>query len=509
MNAQHCIRLAITSLLVAACEHAQERDLHPEGHQHEEAELEPLAITRWTADYELFVELTRPAPGKPVRYHAHITRLADFAAVTEGTLRLRFKTADKVVAEATQQGVKRPGIFVFESPAPAAGKYELQLRYEHASKVDMFDCGTLEVSDRPASTEERPGGAITFLKESQWKIPFETAWAEQHPIAHVLEVPATVEPAASDQLTIGAPTAGRYFHAAKLVLAEGLRVRKGDVIGSIAPTVAGDDFSRLQIAVDEARLARDQVQREIDRVEPLVQQGLLPGRRLLELQNRLATESAKLNAASGRVGHVVTPGGAGTITLRSTLDGVVSQVLVSNGQPVEAGAPLVRLGGTDHLWIRSRFVAKPAADLASAEPRSVRLADGAQIELEPLAARFLSTLPVVDPRSRLATWIVDVAQAVPTDLRVGANVVLSIRFGAPHSLLAVPRSAVVEIDTRPYVFVQIDGEHFEKRSVVLGATDPPWVAVSSGVKAGERVVTRGGFDIHLASLMGTIESHRH
>jgi multidrug efflux pump subunit AcrA (membrane-fusion protein) len=79
----------------------------------------------------------------------------------------------------------------------------------------------------------------------------------------------------------------------------------------------------------------------------------------------------------------------------------------------------------------------------------------------------------------------------------------------PQLLLAIPRGAVVEINTRSYVFVQADGEHFEKRAVTLGRQDGPWVEVSSGVAKGERVVTHGGFDIHLASLMGTVESHRH
>lgn len=87
--------------------------------------------------------------------------------------------------------------------------------------------------------------------------------------------------------------------------------------------------------------------------------------------------------------------------------------------------------------------------------------------------------------------------------------VLSVRIGKPALALAVPRMAVVEINTRPYVFVQADGEHFEKRTVTLGQADGGFVRVESGIKAGERVVTRGGFDIHLASLMGTIESHRH
>jgi multidrug efflux pump subunit AcrA (membrane-fusion protein) len=191
---------------------------------------------------------------------------------------------------------------------------------------------------------------------------------------------------------------------------------------------------------------------------------------------------------------------------------------VPNGEPVEAGAPLVRIGGTEHLWVRARFVAKPASLLADPRPIALRLASGERVALEPLGARFVSALPVVDATSRVATWIVDVPTrkldasnipAVPTDLRPGASVVLAVRVGKPAPALAVPRAAVIEISTRPYVFVQFDGEHFEKRPVTVGPADGDFVRIEAGIEAGERIVTRGGFDVHLASLMGTVESHRH
>jgi membrane fusion protein, heavy metal efflux system len=76
-------------------------------------------------------------------------------------------------------------------------------------------------------------------------------------------------------------------------------------------------------------------------------------------------------------------------------------------------------------------------------------------------------------------------------------------------VLAVPRSAVVEINTRPFVFVQTEGESFEKRAVQLGGASGDLIEIEQGVTENERIVTRGGFDIHLASLMGSVESHRH
>ena len=194
--------------------------------------------------------------------------------------------------------------------------------------------------------------------------------------------------------------------------------------------------------------------------------------------------------------------------MKSTLDGVVSEVLAVNGEPVEGGAPLLRIGGTDHSWLRARFVARAPGTFVDAVPAAVRLPGGARLDL-PTGARFVSAAPSIDPRSRVATWIVDIPKSPGAALRAGTNVVLLVRVGAPETVVAVPRDAVVELNTRPYAFVQADGEHFQKRAIEVGRSDGGWIQIVSGVGKGERVVSRGGFDVHLAAMMGTVESHRH
>ncbi len=527
------IRLSVAVLFVAmslSCRGGHgHNDDHGSGHGHghgeeqghgEGDEIEPLAITKWTDDHELFVEFPPPAPNKPVRYHAHVTRLRDNHAATGGSFAVRFKTATGVAAETSIEGVARAGIFTPQGPAPAAGSYALEMAYTIDGKTDVFDCGKIVVATKPPKAGDEGGGAISFLKESQWKIAFATAWAGQRSMAKEIELPATVEPAASDQLTVGAPTGGRFFHNPKLALAAGLRIKKGDVVGTIAPTVAGDDFSRLQFAVEDARIAKQQTKAEIKRIKPLVDQGLLPRRRLTELDNALSNHNAKLKSARRRLGRVVAPGGGGGLVLRSTLAGVVSQVLVPNGEPVEPGTALLRINGTERLWIRARFVARPASELIDAAPAAVRLPSGQRIDLSKGSASFLSPLPVIDPVSRIATWVVNVAPGTKTarpeqsrnnahaSLRVGSSAVLAVRIGKPKTVLAVPTSAVIDINTRPYVFVQIDGESFDKRAVTLGDRDGDFIHLVSGIKEGDRIVTIGGFDVHLASLMEFILAPR-
>ena len=67
----------------------------------------------------------------------------------------------------------------------------------------------------------------------------------------------------------------------------------------------------------------------------------------------------------------------------------------------------------------------------------------------------------------------------------------------------------VEFDGRPSVFVQIAGERFEQRTITIGARDASRVLVSSGVAAGERVVTQGAYQIRLASQSSAVPAHGH
>jgi len=73
----------------------------------------------------------------------------------------------------------------------------------------------------------------------------------------------------------------------------------------------------------------------------------------------------------------------------------------------------------------------------------------------------------------------------------------------------VPAGAVVDDAGRPIVFVQRDGETFERRAVTLGARTGDLVQVTGGVASGDRVVTRGAYLVRLASLSTSVPAHGH
>ncbi len=74
---------------------------------------------------------------------------------------------------------------------------------------------------------------------------------------------------------------------------------------------------------------------------------------------------------------------------------------------------------------------------------------------------------------------------------------------------AVPKAAVLMEAGRPYVFVQTVGESFARRYVDLAGRDGDLIGLKSGVALGDRVVTRGAYEVQLASAAKGLPAEGH
>jgi hypothetical protein len=94
-------------------------------------------------------------------------------------------------------------------------------------------------------------------------------------------------------------------------------------------------------------------------------------------------------------------------------------------------------------------------------------------------------------------------------LRVGATLRVRVPAGEPWQGTVVPEDALLEHDGRKIVYVQVEGEAFEERVVEVGARSGTLVGLERGVKASERVVTRGANVIRLSAKATTQPAHGH
>jgi multidrug efflux pump subunit AcrA (membrane-fusion protein) len=104
---------------------------------------------------------------------------------------------------------------------------------------------------------------------------------------------------------------------------------------------------------------------------------------------------------------------------------------------------------------------------------------------------------VIDPESRTLPVVLRVENA-DRRLKVGMLARARLFLGDSVSGLAVPTEAVQDEEGLKVAYVASGGETFERRVLELGPGDGSWTIVRSGLSPGERVVTRGAYQVHLA-----------
>lgn len=485
------------------------------GHSHDHGSVgadahgdEPpsLAITRWADGHELFVELDVPVAGESFSYHAHVTRLADNAPATSGQLTLRFEQDSFVVESHTDPAVARPGIFSQTALAPPAGTYRLVIAYEADGDQALWDGGDVVVAaTEPAPHPQEDEGEIAFLKETQWAVPFRVAPARARSLAPTISASGVARPDPAHSAIVAAPVDGLVVWGDAMPVV-GTRVASGDRLGTLVPAGAAEHWASLSADLATARIDRDVARGELSRLERLEADELVSPARLDQARAAASRAEARVVAARRRQG-ALTSSEAGAVPIRAPADGLIVRVGASHGALAPSGSPLVTVAGDGGVFIDARVASRRHRDLRPLASLTLTRPGETPIDLLAAGGQLQTERLLFDPETLLAPLVATVPARV--DVAPGELIELSVGVGSGEPVLAVPRSAVVEINGQDVVFVQRTGESFTRRRVELGPADATHVAIRSGLAEGDRVVVEGGFDVHVASLSGALESHRH
>jgi cobalt-zinc-cadmium efflux system membrane fusion protein len=484
-------------------------------------ELPTLDVTHWTDKTELFMEYPVLVSGQKSLFAVHLTRLNDFGPVNDGHARVEF------TPESGGQPISligpppsRPGAFRVEDAAPPAGRYRWALVLESAALSDRHDLGTITVfaDDRAAqagaeshAAKDDPA-AIAYLKEQQWTNPFATAQAQEAEFRTAVRAPATVHPLPGGEAIVAAPAAGRF--TAKELLSIGDRVKAGQLLGSLEPRLAaGPDRATLDAEVAEARAALDGARLEQTRAERLLAERAVPARRVEDARRATVIAEARLRAAEARLAQrdetLRAGGGAAAgnaFALRAPISGRLAEVSATLGASYDEGAALFRIVRTDRVELE---VQVPAADVATAR-QTADLAlelpgSPTPIALDP---HHVHDSGVIDATTRALGLQMEVVN--PGESLLVGQVGTAILYGSKRERLpAVPEAAVLMEAGRPYVFVQEGGEKFSRRFVEVASREGGLVGIKSGVKPGDRVVTKGSYDVQLASAAKGLPAEGH
>jgi Cu(I)/Ag(I) efflux system membrane fusion protein len=176
------------------------------------------------------------------------------------------------------------------------------------------------------------------------------------------------------------------------------------------------------------------------------------------------------------------------VALRAPIAGFVTRFNAVLGSRADSETVLYELADLSSLWAIASVHERDAAQIRVGMIAEFRPAGEAASALRAHVALVEPQLDESLRQSRVRLSLRNDTYA----LRPGQYGEVS--FGlAERTGLFVPRDAVIDTGLARYVYVQTGEERFEPRAVELGAREGESVEVRSGIRAGERIVTRGNF----------------
>jgi len=181
--------------------------------------------------------------------------------------------------------------------------------------------------------------------------------------------------------------------------------------------------------------------------------------------------------------------------LKAPFSGVVTKTQASPGDVVDAGRDVFTVADLSRVWVQAEVYEKDLGRL--------RIGQSAFITVDtypnqPFEGKVAYISDVLDPQTRTARVRCEVANS---DLRLKTDMFANIELPTKFSkqAIAVPASALQEVEGKNVVFIRRSQTQFEKREVEKGVTVNNQTEIVSGLKPGEPVVTQGAF--HLKSIL--------
>jgi membrane fusion protein, heavy metal efflux system len=495
--------LVLPLLCFAACAtHTHDDEDH---HAHEES----VVVTRWTDSLEIFIEYPVPHGPGDIVFLTHLTRISDWSPISQGEVALLVTGPDGGTVETVVSRALRPGIYSIRHRFAREGAHTLQLVYRDAAFIDTCALPDVSIQKEHVHGDEEnhqadAGATITFLKEQQWNDDFSTEVAAMQPVNPSVSVSGELFAPTGKMVDIAAPVNGILLvRPGSELPTHGTWVTKGRVLATLSPD-PGNVSGLAQVRAEYLDAEAD-----FERVQRLHADGAVSMKRLETARHRYDAARAGYDllkkSASWEAGSA-----DATLRITAPISGIVERINVRPGQHITAGQQLFVLADPSRLVLSARL---PAAHASAAGNISDAWFEAEGFDtpyrVSALNGRLLSTGKVLDPATR-TLYVAFEFDNPGKALSIGLYADTRIEFGSAQPVLAVPRSAIIdEGDGVHILYVQKEGEAFERRRVQPGRYGEVYVEVLDGLDAGERIVSRGAQLIRLASLSGSVPEHGH
>ena len=465
--------------------------------------LASLSYTLYTEKTELFVEFNPLVVGTTSKFAAHFTKLGEnFTALTEGTVTVSLIMGDKGVRH-TVEAPASPGIYRLALKPSSAGKGRLVFDIKTKDYTDkiVLDNVTVFTTAEEAMAEAQPepsSNTLSYLKEQAWKVEFANAPVYTQPFHEIIKASGEILSAPGDEVMVTANANGAVSFANN-ALTVGSLVTNGQALFVLSGSsnVVDNTESRYK----EAKVNYEKAKLDYERASSLVKDKIVSEKDFLVTKAAYENAEITYNTLSKNYS-------ARGQRINAPKRGYLKNILVSEGEYVTAGQPLATVSQNQKLRLKAEVSQRYYLKLASVKSANFKTVyDDKVYDTQSLNGKLVSYGKNVNHEDHLIPIVFEIdnrGEFVP-----GSLVEIFIRSATITNALVIPISALVEEQGTFYVYVQTAGESFEKREVKLGGNDGQNTQALSGISNGERVVTKGSYQVKLATMSGAVPAHGH
>jgi len=368
--------------------------------------------------------------------------------------------------------------------------------------------GKQAASDRGESQSEsaQKSNLVEMSASAQQHVGMVIEPAQVTQLNEYLRATGTVQPIDSHVGVVGPLARGRMVEVKAKV---GDRVSAGQTLAIFDNVEAGELMAQEQSARAELERLNAQLipaTRQAERSRRLADIGAGSEKdyesskaEMDGIQANIRSQQATIDGIVQRLRRFGISGNNGRTTfltpLMAPFAGVVTKAQASQGDVVDAGKDVFTVADLSRVWVQAEVYEKDLGRIRVGQSGFISVDTYPNRTFEGKVA-YISD--VLDPQTRTARVRCEVANPeiqLKTDMF--ANVELPTTLS--KQALAVPTSALQQVEGKNVVFVRRSPTQFEKREVEKGVTVKERTEVLRGLKAGEPVVTQGAF--HLKSIL--------
>lgn len=314
------------------------------------------------------------------------------------------------------------------------------------------------------------------------------------PFQQVIKTSGQVLAAQGDESVAVATVAGVVSFRGKVT--EGMSVGKNTPLITISSNniADGDPMERARIAYEVSK-------KEYERMKALVKNKIVSDKDFAQAEQNY--ENARISYDALSKNH-----SASGQSITAPIAGYVKSVLVKEGDYVTIGQPLVSVTQNRRLFLRAEVSEKYYPYLHTISSANFQTPYNNKVyELNSLSGKLLSCGKAAGDNSFYVPVTFEFdnkGEVIP-----GSFVEVYLLSSTMENIISLPRTALTEEQGVFFVYIQLDEEGYKKQEVTLGADNGKSVQVLTGVKAGDRVVTEGAYQVRLASASNAIPAHSH